>query len=42
MAIYKDKQRSSSSFRISLSELVTIEEANQLINEKKRREIQTK
>ena len=32
MAIYKDKQRASSSFRISLSELVTIEEANQLIN----------
>lgn len=31
MAIYKDKKRASSSFRISLSELVTIEEAEQLI-----------
>ena len=31
MAIYKDKKRASSSLRISLSELVTIEEAEQLI-----------
>lgn len=32
MSIYKDKKRASSSFRISLSELVTLFEAKELIN----------